>query len=228
MLVLDIILETLFISGDIIIRSVVALILALVMGVFISQIYKYTHNGIHYEPSLLSALVLLGPVVTTVMLFIQGDLALTLGLVGALAIIRFRTPIKGTRDMVYLFWTIAIGIGMGTFNWMLAIIATAVIGFIMILFYFIKYESMPKNEFILVVAGKEAKASEQVREYVRKYDSNSKIRSNKLQGPNWEVIFELHVAKAGNGKSDILLSEIQNIHGVEKISLLAPQISLPA
>jgi len=211
-----------------VIRSVFALFLALLMGVVVSQIYKFTHTGIHYEPSLLSTLVLLAPVVSTVMLFIQGDLALTLGLVGALAIIRFRTPIKGTRDMVYLFWTIAVGIGMGTFNWMLALIATAIIGFIMVLFHFIKYENMPKNEFILVVSGNETKAAEQVREYVRQYDSNARMRSSKLVGNTWEIIFEMQISKIGKEKSDMLLTEIHKTKGVEKVSLLAPQISLPA
>lgn len=222
------ILDTLFISSEMVIRSVFALFLALLMGVVVSQIYKFTHTGIHYEPSLLSTLVLLAPVVSTVMLFIQGDLALTLGLVGALAIIRFRTPIKGTRDMVYLFWTIAVGIGMGTFNWMLALIATAIIGFIMVLFHFIKYENMPKNEFILVVSGNETKAAEQVREYVRQYDSNARMRSSKLVGNTWEIIFEMQISKIGKEKSDMLLTEIHKTKGVEKVSLLAPQISLPA
>lgn len=222
------ILDTLFISSEMVIRSVFALFLALLMGMVVSQIYKFTHTGIHYEPSLLSTLVLLAPVVTTVMLFIQGDLALTLGLVGALAIIRFRTPIKGTRDMVYLFWTIAVGIGMGTFNWMLALIATAIIGFIMVLFHFIKYENMPKNEFILVVSGNETKAVEQVREYVRQFDSNARMRSSKLIGDTWEIIFEMQISKIGKGKSDMLLTELHKTKGVEKVSLLAPQISLPA
>ena len=222
------ILDTLFISAEMVIRSVFALFLALLMGMVVSQIYKFTHTGIHYEPSLLSTLVLLAPVVTTVMLFIQGDLALTLGLVGALAIIRFRTPIKGTRDMVYLFWTIAVGIGMGTFNWMLALIATAIIGFIMVLFHFIKYENMPKNEFILVVSGNETNAVEQVREYVRQFDSNARMRSSKLIGDTWEIIFEMQISKIGKGKSDILLTELHKTKGVEKVSLLAPQISLPA
>jgi len=222
------ILDTLFISSETVIRSVFALFLALAMGMAISQIYKYTHTGIHYEPSMLSTLVLLAPVVTTVMLFIQGDLALTLGLIGALAIIRFRTPIKGTRDMVYLFWTIAVGIGMGTFNWTLAMIATAIIGFIMILFHVIKYENMPKNEFILVVSGNESNAAEQVREYVRQYDSNARMRSSKLVGNTWEIIFEMQISKIGKEKSDMLLTELHKTKGVERVSLLAPQISLPA
>lgn len=222
------IVNTMVISSEVVVRSVFALFLALLAGMAISQIYKFTHTGIHYEPSLLSTLVLLAPVVTTVMLFIQGDLALTLGLVGALAIIRFRTPIKGTRDMVYLFWSIAVGIGMGTFNWMLALIATAIIAFIMVLFHFIKYENMPKNEYILIVSGNETKAVDQVRGCVRQYDSNARMRSSKLIGDTWEIIFEVQISKIGKEKSDTLISELHKTEGVEKISLLAPQISLPA
>ncbi len=222
------ILDTLLISPEMIIKSVFSLLLSLLMGLAISQIYKYTHTGIHYEPSLLSTLVLLSPVVAMVMLFIQGDLALTLGLVGALAIIRFRTPIKGTRDMVYLFWTIAVGIGMGSFNWTLALIATAIIGFIMVLFHVIKYENMPKSEFILVVTGNDSEAADKVREYVRQCDSNARMRSSKLVGDTWEIIFEMQISRIGKEKSDLLLAELHKTKGVEKVSLLAPQISLPA
>lgn len=225
---LEIIFDTFFVSTDVIIKSIIALLLSLVIGIVVSQVYRYTHSGIHYEPAMLSTLVLLAPVVTTVMLFIQGDLALTLGLVGALAIIRFRTPIKGTRDMVYLFWTIAIGIGMGTFNWMLAIIASSIISFILILFYLLKYESMPKSEYILVVSGIEVRSAEIVREYVRKFDENAKIRSSKYIGDSWELVFEIQIKKTNTLNDNIFIEEINNTSGVQKVTLLAPQISLPA
>lgn len=219
---------TMFISAEVVVRSVFALFLSVLIGMAISQIYKFTHTGMHYEPLLLSTLVQLAPVVTAVMLFIQGDLALTLGLVGALAIIRFRTPIKATRDMVYLFWTIAVGIGMGTFNWALALIASAIIGGIMILFHLINYENIQKNEFVLIVSGNKTNAIEQVREFVRQYDSSARMRSNKMMGEAWEIIFEMQISKVGKEKSDMLLTELNRTQGVEKVSLLAPQISLPA
>jgi uncharacterized membrane protein YhiD involved in acid resistance len=117
---------------------------------------------------------------------------------------------------------------MGTFNWMLALIATAIIGCIMILFHVIKYENMPKNEFILVVSGNEPKAVEQVREHVRLFDSNARMRSSKLIGDSWEIIFEMQISKIGKEKSDMLLTELHKTKGVERVSLLAPQISLPA
>src|SRR5690625_5465921 len=70
-----------------------------------------------YERSFLTTFVLISPIVTMVVYFIQGDLVVSLGLVGSLSIIRFRTPIKDTRDMVFLFWSIAVGLGAGTGNW---------------------------------------------------------------------------------------------------------------
>jgi len=87
-----------------------SLFLAVAVAFLVSQIYKYTHRGLNYELAFMSTLVLLAPIISVVMLFIRGDLVLSLGLIGSLSIIRFRTPIKDTRDMVFLFWVIAVGL----------------------------------------------------------------------------------------------------------------------
>src|SRR5690625_5583288 len=80
-----------------------------------------------YERSFLTTFVLISPIVTMVVYFIQGDLVVSLGLVGSLSIIRFRTPIKDTRDMVFLFWSIAVGLGAGTGNWTITIVASIIV-----------------------------------------------------------------------------------------------------
>src|SRR5690554_6776393 len=131
--------ENLLISGQDVSDILFSLFLAAVIAVIISQIYKHTHRGMNFELSFMTTLVLLAPIVAVVMLFIRGDLVLSLGLIGSLSIIRFRTPIKDTRDMVYLFWTIAVGLGCGTYNWVVVIISTIFIGLIMFVLYFIKY-----------------------------------------------------------------------------------------
>ncbi len=98
----------------------------------------------------------------------------------------------------------------------------------MVLFHVIKYENMPKSEFILVVTGNDSEAADKVREYVRQCDSNARMRSSKLVGDTWEIIFEMQISRIGKEKSDLLLAELHKTKGVEKVSLLAPQISLPA
>jgi len=108
--------ESLAMPGRDIFDVVFSLIISVIIAIIISQIYKHTNRGMNFELTFMATLVLLAPIVTVVMLFIRGDLVLSLGLIGSLSIIRFRTPIKDTRDMVFLFWTIAVGLGAGTYN----------------------------------------------------------------------------------------------------------------
>jgi len=144
--------ESLTISGRDLSDVVFSLALAFVIAVIISQLYKHTHRGMNFELTFMSTLVLLAPIVAVVMLFIRGDLVLSLGLIGSLSIIRFRTPIKDTRDMVFLFWVIAVGLGCGTYNWVIVIYSTIFIAIIMYVLYFMKYGRSRNTDFVLVVS----------------------------------------------------------------------------
>ena len=98
------IIDVFSLSQSTLLQFLVSIGLSIILGIGIALIYRYTHKGLNYESSFILTLSLLAPIVTLVMFFIQGDLVLSLGLVGSLSIIRFRTPIKDTRDMVFLFW----------------------------------------------------------------------------------------------------------------------------
>ena len=104
-------------TPDLLARFVIGVLLSIGIGLGIALVYKLTHRGLSYEATFLSSLVAIAPVVASVMFFIQGNLVLSLGLVGSLSIIRFRTPIKDSRDMVFLFWSITAGLGAGTTIW---------------------------------------------------------------------------------------------------------------
>lgn len=103
------------------------LLLAFVLSKPLAWVYVWTHHGVSYSRSFVQALVLLAMIVTVVMLAIGDSLARAFGLFGALALIRFRTPIKDSRDTVFLFLSVAIGITVGVQNTMLAVVGTAVI-----------------------------------------------------------------------------------------------------
>ena len=145
-----------------------SLFLAIAIAFIISQIYKYTHRGLNYELTFMSSLVALAPIISIVMLYIRGDLVLSLGLVGSISIIRFRTPIKDTRDMVYLFWVIAVGLGCGTYNWNVVIISTLVISLVMFLLHFIRYGQTKATDYVLVVTGSDLPKNQAVSEVLGK------------------------------------------------------------
>ena len=107
-------------AGDLLLH----LLAAFVLGQLVAWVYTWTHHGVSYSRSQVQSLVLLALIVTTVMLAIGSNLARAFGLFGALALIRFRTPIKDARDAAFLFLAVGVGITVGTRNLQLAVIGT--------------------------------------------------------------------------------------------------------
>lgn len=219
--------EVLFIPGELAMRLFVSVILAFLLGLAIAFLYRGTHRGLNYEQSFLVTLTLLPPIVTVVMLFIRGDLVISLGLVGSLSIIRFRTPIKDTRDMVYLFWVIAVGLGCGTDNWTLVIIATLFLAIAVSLLYTLEYGRPRHADFVLVLSGQSPYPAKEAEEIIRRHSMTARVRSHEVEDENWELIFELRFSRNQEQSLDVLLKDIKQIHGVHKVSLLAPQLALP-
>lgn len=204
-----------------------SLFLAIAVAFIISQIYKYTHRGLNYELTFMSTLVALAPIISVVMLFIRGDLVLSLGLIGSISIIRFRTPIKDTRDMVFIFWVIAVGLGCGTYNWNIVIISTIVIALLMFLLHFIRYGHSKATDYILVVTGTKALKNHEIGQILKEYAKEVRVRSQETEDDYWEIIFEVQLKDLTETMVGDLHEQLNQIEGVRKVSLLAPQIALP-
>jgi hypothetical protein len=204
-----------------------SMFLAIAIALVISQIYKHTHRGMNFELSFMSTLVLLAPIVSVVMLFIRGDLVLSLGLIGSLSIIRFRTPIKDTRDMVFLFWTIAVGLGCGTYNWAIVIISTIFISIVIVSLYFLKYGRSESTDYILVVSGSTPSDNTSLEKIIHEYVEEVKMRSFEKSGQQWESIYELGFPKSKKMVVKNMINSIESLPEVSRVSLLAPQLALP-
>lgn len=130
---------------DVLLNFLVAAVISAV--IFLS--YRISHSNALYSARFNVSLVMLTLVTTLVMNVIGNNVALSLGMVGALSIVRFRTPIKDTRDTTYIFWCIAVGICCGVSEFMIASIGTAIIVLAMLLFGFVK-----NNErYLLIIRG---------------------------------------------------------------------------
>ncbi len=221
------ILDALSVSALEFFNIVFSLVLAIGLSFLISQIYKFTHRGLSFELSFMSTLVLLAPIVTIVMLFIRGDLVLSLGLIGSLSIIRFRTPIKDTRDMVFLFWTIAVGLGSGTYNWSIVIIASIIITIVMFILHFIDYGQSINIDYVFVVSGSNLSDSDVLTRIIEKYTKHIKVRSKEVSSDYWEIVYEIQFAEKSSLSTNQLVEEVNRLVSVDRVSLLAPQMSLP-
>ena len=221
------IINKLIFSGPDLVDVLFSLTLAAILGMLISQLYRVTHRGLNYEHTFMASLVLFAPLITIVMLYIRGDLVLSLGLIGSLSIIRFRTAIKDTRDMVFLFWVIAVGLGAGTYNWGVVLISSLFIMVIVAALYFVRYGHSPNTDFVLSFSGQIPYAEEQAREVILRYTVDARMRSYEVEGENWEIIYELRLSEMSSHGAEALIQALKTLPGVRSVSLLAPQLSLP-
>ena len=203
------------------------LVLASVLGMAVVVVYRITHRGFHYERSFLITLVMMPPIVGIIMMLIGSNLALSLGMVGALSIIRFRTVIKDSRDMVYLFFTISVGLGCGTYNWIVTVVATLFLSALLFVLHFLQFGTAVHADFALVLSGKGIRPEPSMNETIRKHVSFLEVRSLNIDNDGWEVVYEVRFLKGRQLVDRDFLEELKKTYDVDRVSLLAPQLSLP-
>ena len=135
-------LQNAFSFGDLsVVRILLTLGLAFLIGMYIFAIYRKTFSGVMYSKNFGVSLVMLAMITSFIILTITSNLTLSLGMVGALSIVRFRTAVKDPIDTVYMFWSIAVGIALGAKFFLPAILASAVIGVLMLLLSGMRFRS---------------------------------------------------------------------------------------
>ena len=135
-------LQNAFSFGDLsVVRILLTLGLAFLIGMYIFAIYRKTFSGVMYSKNFGVSLVMLAMITSFIILPITSNLTLSLGTVGALSIVRFRTAVKDPIDTVYMFWSIAVGIALGAKFFLPAILASAVIGVLMLLLSGMRFRS---------------------------------------------------------------------------------------
>ena len=171
-----------------ILDMVLALVLAFGIGMFIFLIYKKTYAGVMYSSSFGVTLVALTMITTLVILAVTSNVVLSLGMVGALSIVRFRTAIKEPMDIAFLFWAIAVGIVLAAGMIPLAVFGSVVIGIILLIFANRKDHS---NPYIVVIScdgsASEKAAEELLRNNTKKYTVKSKTARKDSVELNIEV-----------------------------------------
>ncbi len=210
-----------------IIDLLIGQMLAVLLGMVVVLVYRWTHRGMHYERSFLVTLVMMPMVVAVVMMFIGSNLALSLGMVGALSIIRFRTVIKDSRDMVFLFLCIAIGLGCGTFNWVVTVIVTVAMALVMALLHLLRFGIAVHADYALVISGKQPNISDQLKGTLKEHVDFLEVRSVDIRDEGWEIVFEVRFFKDRVLSESALFGELREKYDISHISILAPQLALP-
>ena len=193
----------------------VALIYGLVVGLVIAFVYKKCYRGVLYSPSFAMTLVMLTLITTPVVMCIKSDIALSMGMVGALSIVRFRTAVKDPMDTAYMFWALTMGILLGAGMYGIAI--TVVLGISVVLFgmTFIKFTS--PNAYLLVIHYDEA-AEYDINQQLRRTVKNRRLRSKTMTRAGAEMTYEVRL----DNKQD-LVALMLGIEGVHDATLVACQ-----
>ncbi|MBE5770632.1 MAG: DUF4956 domain-containing protein [Clostridia bacterium] len=197
------------------INVAIALVAALVAGLIISTVYKKTFRGVLYSPSFTMTLILLCLVTTPVVMAIGSNVALSMGMVGALSIVRFRTAVKDPLDTAYMFWAITMGILLGSNAYIIAIVALLGISIILLVLSYVRLRN--PNGYLLVLHYDEfaqADIENELKRSVRFY----RMRSKTVTRSGAEMTVEIRLDHRAN-----LVSQMLDINGVHDATLVACQ-----
>ena len=191
-----------------------ALILAFGLGLFIFLVYKKTYQGVMYSSSFGVTLIALTMITTLVILAVTSNVVLSLGMVGALSIVRFRTAIKEPLDIAFLFWSIAVGIVLAAGMIPLAVIGSVIIGVILLVFVNQKSHC---NPYIIVLQCDGHDSEVAAKAYLDEMTNRCVVKSKSAQKGSLELTMEIRLK---NDDTDFIntLSEMQGIHSAVLVS----------
>ena len=193
---------------------VLTIVLAFGIGLFIFFVYKKTYQGVMYSSSFGVTLIALTMITSQVILAVTSNVVLSLGMVGALSIVRFRTAIKEPLDIAFLFWSIAAGIILAAGMIPLAVIGSVIIG--LILFFCVNKKSH-KNPYIIVLSCVDHEAEAQAMKYVNAQVERCVIKSKSAQNGLVELNMEVRLK---NDNTDFInaLSAMSGINSAILVS----------
>lgn len=192
----------------------VALTLAFCLGLFIFMVYKKTFQGVMYSSSFGVTLVALTMITTVVILAVTSNVVLSLGMVGALSIVRFRTAIKEPLDIAFLFWSIAVGIVLAAGMIPLAVVGSVVIGVILLVFANKKSYVHP---YILVLECDGQESENRAKAFLEQHVSRSAVKSKTAQAGKVELNLEVRL-KEDNTDFVTALSRLQGVRSAVLVS----------
>ena len=192
----------------------IALALAFCLGLFIFLIYKKTFSGVMYSSSFGVTLVAMTMITTVVILAVTSNVVLSLGMVGALSIVRFRTAIKEPLDIAFLFWAIAVGIVLAAGLIPLAVVGSVFIGVVLLVFVNRKSHV---NPYMLVLQCEDHAAERDAKAYIDGRVERSVVKSKTARKGMVELNLEIRL-KDDNTDFINALSEMKGVHSAVMVS----------
>lgn len=188
-----------------------SLVTAFVIGIYIVYIYKKTFAGVHFSKQFTMMVILIAMVTSLIIRTVSANLALALGLVGALSIVRFRTAVKEPIDTAFVFWAVSAGIMSGVGVYLVAIISSVALGGLFVFSTLLGFKQA--NHYLLLVKC-DVRAFDAIHRSISKLKKN-KLRSKQIIGSKVDVTYEIAI-----GTKDEITSTLARVDGVESVSIV--------
>ncbi len=196
-------------------KIIIGLIMGCIVGLVIAFVYKRCYRGVLYSPTFALTLMMLTLITTPVVMCIKSDIALSMGMVGALSIVRFRTAVKDPMDTAYMFWALTMGILLGAELYIHALVVVLGISIILFVMTFVRFRN--PNSYLLVVHYDDY-AETEITQLLRRTVKQRRLRSKTVTRAGAEMTVEVRL----DSKQD-LVSAVLNIEGVHDATLVACQ-----
>lgn len=201
-------------------QIILNLIVALFAGILISIFYRKSYNGPGYQASFVNSLILLVIITAIVIMVIGNNLARAFGLVGAMSIIRFRTAVKETQDIMYIFFSLAIGMAVGVGQYGLALFGSVFIGSITYFLSKSKFSTPIKSDLLLQFNySSKNNGTPAYSQLIDTYCKKSKLINAKALGNEETLELSFYVGFKNKEKSTEFVQRLRKVDGVENVNL---------
>lgn len=195
------------------IQIVMTLGITFLIALYIFFIYRMVNKTALYDKSFHVSMAIISVITAGIIIAMQSSIVISLGMVGALSIVRFRTAIKNPMDLLFLFWSIGVGIicGAGLFEIALVVSLMVTIGI-----FFLEFMPDNKKPYLLIINGSRELDEAEVLDCVRKYSKNVKVRSRNMKKNGTDYIIEVHTKQEKE-----LLDSLSSVEAIAQLSLLS-------
>ena len=196
----------------------VSILVTIGLGLFMMLIYKMCHDSLTYHKNFNITLMMLSMITTVLLALIQNNPLLSLGVLGSLSICRIRSNTKDPRDLGFVFWALSIGISSAVGAFTAAILSSALIGMVLLVF---SAKKIKKDTMLLIVRGDNYQL-ENVQKILSPIKGSS-LQSKNIFKETFELVYEINKKEAESHK---LIQNIQELDGISGVNVLAPETQI--
>ena len=196
-------------------QILVMLSFSIVLSAILCATYKFSNTTLTYNKKFNITLAMMTFLSTVFMIIIKTNLMLSVGMLGALSIVRFRTNIRDSRDTGYIFWALCIGITSATNNYFMGAISSVIMSVFMLV---TSKESKNSNALLLVVRGKNTDIK-LIQDIVNEAKGTNKIKAKNILSDSFELVYEIKVEK---DEDNNIIERLHSLDGIDSVNILAP------